>query len=248
MSTSVATLTSTSKLPGRRYDRVFFPIMSVLILATVFLGFARTYYLAGLIHAPLPSWIIHVHGAIFSTWIILLCIQTGLVSARRVDLHKKLGLFAFGLSCVMVVFGLLAARNSLLRGFSPPGFPLPAQTFFVIPVSDIFMFATLIYFGWALRTNSSVHKRLMIVATVSILDAAIDRWPFAYIQHGHIGADLTVFSFLFLLMFYDLWSTHKIQRATLWASIFVIVVEEIRVPLATTHLWLRFADLVAGKA
>jgi hypothetical protein len=247
MSTTVATLPAASRLPGRRYDRVFFLTMSLLILAAVFLGFARTYYLAGLVHAPLPSWIIHVHGAIFSTWIILLLVQTSLVSAGRVDIHKKLGLFAFGLSCVMVVFGLMAARNSLLRGFVPPGFPMSAQTFFVIPVTDIFMFATLIYFGWALRTNSSAHKRLMIVATVSILDAAIDRWPFAYIQHGHIGADLTVFSFLFLLMFYDLWSTHKIQRATLWASVFVIVIEEIRVPLATSHLWIRFADLVAGK-
>jgi len=221
--------------------------MSALILAAVFIGFARTYYLAGLVHAPLPSWIIHVHGAIFSTWIILLCMQTGLVSARRVDIHKKLGLFAFGLSCVMVVFGLMAARNSLLRGFVPPGFPMAAPTFFIIPVTDIFMFATLIYFGWALRTNGSVHKRLMIVATVSILDAAIARWPFAYIHNGHVGADLTCFSFLFLLMFYDLWSTHKIQRVTLWASIFVIVVQEIRVPIGMTHLWLRFADLVAGK-
>src|SRR6201986_4304209 len=137
MSPSVATLASASKLPGRRYDRVFFPIMSVLILGAVFIGFARTYYLAGLIHAPLPSWIIHVHGAIFSTWIILLCIQTGLVSARRVDLHKKLGLFAFGVSCVMVIFGLLAARDALVRGFVPPGFPLPAQTFFVVPFSDM---------------------------------------------------------------------------------------------------------------
>src|ERR1700753_841809 len=117
MSTSAVTVSSASKLPGRRYDRVFFPIMSALILGAVFLGFARTYYLAGLIHAPLPSWIIHVHGAIFSTWIILLCVQTGLVSARRVDLHKKLGLLAFGVSCVMVLFGLLAARNSLMRGF-----------------------------------------------------------------------------------------------------------------------------------
>jgi hypothetical protein len=48
-------------------------------------------------------------------------------------------------------------------------------------------------------------------------------------------------------MFYDLWSTHKIQRATLRASIFVIVVSEIRVPIGATHLWLRFAGLVAGK-
>jgi hypothetical protein len=233
-------------LPGRRYDRVFFPIMAALILVTVFIGFARTYYLAGLIHAPLPSWIIHVHGAIFSSWIILLIVQIGLVSARRVDLHKKLGLFGFGLSCLMVLFGLLAARNSLIRGFTFAG--LDPRTFFVVPVTDIFVFATLIYFGWALRTNSATHKRLMMLATVALLDAAIARWPFAFIQTGpHIFADLCCYAFLLLLTGYDLWSTHKLHKATLWGSILIIVVQQLRIPFALTHLWLRFADMVLGK-
>jgi hypothetical protein len=46
--------------PGRRYDHVFFSGMAVLILASVFLGFAHSYYLAGVFHAPLPSRIIHI--------------------------------------------------------------------------------------------------------------------------------------------------------------------------------------------
>ena len=39
-------------LPGRRYDHYFFSGMALLMLATVFEGFARTYYLAGVLHAP----------------------------------------------------------------------------------------------------------------------------------------------------------------------------------------------------
>jgi hypothetical protein len=247
MSTSAVTFSSAPILPGRRYDRVFFPIMAGLILATVFLGFAKTYYLAGLIHAPLPSWIVHVHGALFSSWIILLSVQIGLVSARRVDLHKKLGLFGFGLACLMILFGLLAARNSLTRGFSPiPG--VDARTFFVVPVTDIFIFATLIYFSYKLRTDSAAHKRLIMISTVALLDAAVARWPFAFIRTGpHVLADLCVYSFLFLLAGYDLWSTHKVHRATIWASLFLIVVEQIRIPLAMSPPWLRFADIIAGK-
>src|SRR3978361_75468 len=112
MATTAATLPVTRPLPGRRYDRVFFPILCTLILITVFIGFAKTYFLAGMLRAPLPSPLIHIHGAIFTSWIILLIVQTGLVSARRVDLHRKLGLFGFGLACVMVVFGLLASVNA----------------------------------------------------------------------------------------------------------------------------------------
>jgi hypothetical protein len=247
MSVTVAALPSAARLPGRKYDRVFFPVMSALILATVFIGFARSYYLAGVFRAPLPSWIVHVHGALFSSWIILLCVQTGLVAGRRLDLHKKLGLFGFGLACVMVPFGLLAARGSMARGFAPPGFPLGARTFFVVPVSAMFLFVTLVYLGWALRTNSVAHKRLMTIATISMLNAAIARWPFAYIHTGHVPADLTLFAFLLLIALYDLWSTHKVQRVTIWASLFVIVVQEAAVPFATTHVWLRFTDMVLGK-
>src|SRR5438876_11241063 len=76
-------------LPGRRYDHLFFSAMALLILATVFVGFARTYYLAGVFHAPLPSLIIHLHGAAFSCWVLLLVTQTSLVSAGRVDIHRR---------------------------------------------------------------------------------------------------------------------------------------------------------------
>src|SRR6478752_4986772 len=84
----------------RRTDRYFFAGMALLILGSVFLGFAKTYFLAGVFNAPLPSWIIHVHGGAFSSWILFLLLQTLLVSSGRVDLHRKLGLAGFGLACV----------------------------------------------------------------------------------------------------------------------------------------------------
>jgi hypothetical protein len=107
MVTAVARPSSVTKepraLPGRRYDHLFFSGMSLLILATVFVGFARTYYLAGVFHAPLPSLTIHLHGAAFTCWILLLVTQTSLVAAGRVDIHRKLGIAGFLLACVMVI-------------------------------------------------------------------------------------------------------------------------------------------------
>jgi hypothetical protein len=73
-------------LPGRRYDHVFFSGMALLILLTVFCGFARTYYLAGIFRAPLPSFVVHLHGAAFSCWILLLV--ASLIAAGRVDIHS----------------------------------------------------------------------------------------------------------------------------------------------------------------
>jgi hypothetical protein len=59
--------------------------MATLILATVFLGFAKSYFLKGMFWAPLPNWVIHVHGAAFTLFIFLLILQTSLVSAGRLD-------------------------------------------------------------------------------------------------------------------------------------------------------------------
>jgi len=95
----------------RQYDNYFFSAMALLILATAFVGFARTYFLAGVFRAPLPNLLIHIHGAVFSSWILLLIAQTALVSAGRVDIHRRLGLVGFGLACLMVTLGVLAASN-----------------------------------------------------------------------------------------------------------------------------------------
>ncbi len=179
---------------GRRSDDVFFSGMALLILATVLVGFARTYFLAGVFRAPLPSVIIHIHGAIFSSWILLLVAQISLVSAGRVDIHRRLGLIGFGLACLMVIMGFLAATNSLARGFAP-------------------------------------------IATIALMDAPTGRPPFAAIT-GHPYMDgAFVWLFLLLVVAYDLWSTRKVHRATIWAGLFVIIVEQLRFPIGMTSAW-----------
>jgi hypothetical protein len=67
---------------GHRFDDFFFSAMALLILTTVFVGFARTYFLAGIFRAPLPSLVVHIHGAVFSSWILFLIAQISLVSCR----------------------------------------------------------------------------------------------------------------------------------------------------------------------
>jgi len=213
--------------------------MAGLVLATVFIGFARTYYLAGMIHATLPSVIIHLHGAAFSCWILVLVAQTSLVAAGRVDLHRRLGVFGFLLACAMVVLGVLAGTDSLARGFAPSG--LDAPTFYVVPITDMLIFSTLIFFAFRNRSNPATHKRLILIATIGLMIAAVARWPFAPVYRNPIAAALVTYLFLLLLVGYDLWSIRKVHRATLWAGTFLIVVQQIRVPIAKTAAWHAFA-------
>jgi FtsH-binding integral membrane protein len=232
-------------VPRRRFDHVFFPTMSLLILATVFWGFARTYYLAGVFLAPLPALIIHLHGAAFTCWILLLVTQTSLVSAGRTDIHRRLGIAGFFLACLMVILGVLAATNSLVRNAAPPG--LDPKVFYVIPLGDMFIFSTLIFFAFRFRSNPSAHKRLIYVGTVALMIAAIARWPI-WSHRDPITATLTSYIFLVILVAYDLWSTRKVHRATIWAGTFLIVVQQIRIPIAKTAAWHAFATWVQSFA
>jgi hypothetical protein len=225
--------------PGRRYDNRFFSVMIGLLLATVFVGFARTYFLAGVFRAPLPNKLLHVHGAVFTCWMLLLIVQTSLVSARRVDIHRKLGLAGFGLACLMVALGLLAATDAVYRNVAPlPG--LDAKIFYTIPMGGVLVFSVLIYFAYRMRRDPAAHKRLILVATISIMDAAIDRWPLAFIHHHHMN-EWVHYAFLLPIVVYDLWSTGKVQRVTVWAGLFVIIVLQLRIPVGQTAAWQAFA-------
>lgn len=232
---------------GKRWDRFFFPGMALLILGTVFLGFAKTYFLAGVFRAPLASWILHVHGAAFSSWILLLIVQTSLVAAGRVDVHRRLGLAGFGLASLMILLGTLAGFDSLRRGFG--GFANDPKLFFIIPLTDMLAFGTLIFFAFRARSNPPAHKRLVLIATIALMDAAVARWPFAFIQKTPFWVtELCTYAFLVLLVAYDLWSTGKVHRVTLLASAFLIFVQRVRLPIGDTAAWHVFATWAQNLA
>jgi hypothetical protein len=231
----------TAKLPGRRFDHVFFTGMALVMLVTVFVGFAHTYYLAGLFRAPLPSRIIQIHGAVFSCWILLLVAQTSLVSAGRVDIHQRLGVAGFFLGCLMIVLGVMAATDSLARG-APAG--RDPQMFFIIPITDILLFAVPLYFAFRTRLDPPTHKRFIYIATIALLTPAIARLPFAFVFRKSSVVALLADGFVLALVGYDLWSTRRIHRATLWAGSLLIFVLQIRVPIGNTAAWHAFAASV----
>jgi FtsH-binding integral membrane protein len=233
-------------LPGRRFDHCFFSGTAWLMLASVLLGFGPTYYLAGVFHAPLPSRIIHIHGAVFSCWILLLLVQNSLAWAGRVDIHRKLGLAGFLLACLMVVVGWMAATDRLARGTAPPG--SDTYFFYIVPMTDMVIFGTLIFFAFRVRRDPSAHKRIIYIATVGVLIAAIARFPLSWLFHNAAHAAMASYAFLLLLAAYDVWSTRKLHRATLWAGTFLVFVQQIRLPIGKTAAWHAFAAWVQSVA
>jgi hypothetical protein len=228
-------------------DNVFFSGMAAVALITVLVGFSRTYFLAGLFRAPLPNLLVHIHGAAFTLWIILFITQVSLVTARRADLHRRLGLLGFVLAIVMIVLGTVTASDRVARHVAQPGADTveEVRAFYAIPLGDMLMFSTFVYIGYCNRFQPAVHKRLMWLATLSLLDAGFDRWP-VFDPYSLPVVHLICFTPLLLMMIgYDRWSTGKVQRVTIWSAIFILVVQQICYPLGRTAAWQSFAAWVA---
>jgi hypothetical protein len=225
-------------------DRIFFSTMVVLLWASVLFGFAKTYFLAGMVEAPLPNRLIHLHGAVMTLWMVVLFVQTALISARKVKWHMTLGLFGFALAIAMTIIGPIAATDSLRRGSAPLG--LDAKTFYIIPLTAILLFAVLAFFAYRLRRQPADHKRLILIATIALTDAAVGRWPVAILQTNPKLQDLVLFAFLLAIMAFDLATQRRILKSTLYASLFVIVVHLTRVPIGFTAPWHAFATMMMG--
>jgi len=153
-------------LRGIEVENRFFVGMSLLLLATVLVGFAKSYFLAGMVRAPLPNKLIHFHALFFSCWILLLITQATLISASRFDLHRQFGLFGFGLACGMTIVGVMAATDSLRR-IKMVG-SIDTRTFYAVPLFDILVFAVLVFFAYYWRHDPSTHKRLILIASITI--------------------------------------------------------------------------------
>src|SRR3954469_3869442 len=120
------------QLSSRRYYISF----AVVAALAVFIGFSRTYFLKGYFGAPSLTPLLHLHGLIFTTWVLLFIVQTTLVAARRTDIHRKLGLAGGVLALLMIIVGPLTGIAAAKLGHSPSP-AVPPLKFLVIPLIDI---------------------------------------------------------------------------------------------------------------
>ncbi len=166
--------------PERRREDIFFLLVITAILTVNLIGFAQTYYMAGLFRAPLPSALVHLHGALFSSWLLLLLVQTGLVARGKIRCHRMLGIAVAIVATMMTIVAPLTLAAALERhAFKTEG---GAAFTMVADVEGILIFAIFVIIGLFRRNDSIVHKRMMLFATIAILGPALSRWPFRFMN------------------------------------------------------------------
>ena len=251
--TLTAPVKTQQRSPGRAVRGKFFAGMSALMLAMVFIGFGRSFYLRAFLGYEALPLHLFVHGTVLTGWFIIAFSQTCLVATHRVHAHRRLGVAA-----VVVATGVVAVSVwTLVRIFAPGIDEFPNQAFPVL--AQLFAFSTCIVIALLMRNRSAVHKRFMLIASISIVPPAIDRLSllppldvfFASLFSGIsmppqvVVALISMPLLLLALAIYDLASMRRLHPGTIWGVVcMLLVAPAMSAAFTFSNAWSAFVRLV----
>ncbi len=217
-------------------DHRLFLGAAIGVSAIVFAGFARSYYLKSLFGMPALPLMLHVHGLVMTSWIVLFFTQTCLIAAHRVDWHRRLGMFGAALAVLVVVVGVIANVHAAVGAVLTP--PTHSPAFLAIlgfNLVDLLLFATFVSIAIVLRRRSGLHKRLMLLATLSMLGQ-----PFARVV-SNSTALLLVYLCVLICAAIDTLRHRRLHMAFAWGAPLLIVSLQLAYLGSQTEAWIRFA-------
>jgi hypothetical protein len=185
------------------------------------------------------SVLVRLHGAVMILWIALFVTQTLLVARHHVDWHRRLGVFGALLAAVIVIAdtATVVVASRLGGDHLPPGMAAPlflARSLFLLST-----FAILVGGALGLRRHSAWHKRLMLLATIIVLDAALARFISAYTSWG-IDAALVRDLLVLLCVAIDTLRYRRLHPAFVVGGLLVLVTDPVAQWAAATSAWARF--------
>ncbi|MBB3859831.1 hypothetical protein GGQ88_001092 [Novosphingobium hassiacum] len=167
----MATASISGTYPYTR-DQRFFVRMAVGMSAFIVFAFGQ-WALRGFVDAKsVPIWV-HLHAVAMLSWLGLLIAQTILVGAGNIPLHRKLGWLGLALVLTIAGLGMFTGRLAIEMHRVPPFFT--NAHFLALTHVEALVFPALVGAGIALRRRTQWHRRLMLGATVVVMEPAFGR-------------------------------------------------------------------------
>lgn len=224
-------------------ERQFYGRMTIAMMVVVFIGFAPSFYLRGLVHVPRPNSpmtiVLWAHGLVFTVWMLLFWWQTRLIAAGNRQTHMKLGLGGFVLAIVMLVLMFETAIQQIARATQPPFVDPLSWT--AVPLSTIPQFVVFLWFGWQHRRDAQAHKRAMLILALLMMEPAIGRFPiFQPSFIGQYAAAFIAWAMIVPLVIWDRRSRGELHWVTLLGLFVTSAVLLLRFSIWTTVGWHAF--------
>jgi hypothetical protein len=200
------------------WRQYFYFFMSLLIAATVVYGFSHTID-HNLIHAsPLPPFVLYIHAVVFPAWVVFFIVQSALVRSHNVRMHRRLGWFGVGLAVAIVILGAWTSISMVKFSIEQKD-PFNSTAFTIVQVLDLACFAVPFALAIYWRKRPEFHRRLMLIASCALLDAAFGRFPQLPLVFSPAGVD----ALICLGVIRDLIVERRVHKAYLYALPILII-------------------------
>jgi hypothetical protein len=197
-------------------DHRFYSGISWIIALVVIAGFSKALIRHEFDDSVLNSTFTRAHAVIFLSWIALFVTQTTLIATRQPLAHMRLGRLGAALVGAIAIMSIISTVLSFRHG--------EGKLFWQDPHAEVFAFLVLAIFGLIARHKRETHKRLMLIATVSLIGAAIIHLPF--VQRLHPQAYVFVQdSFIVAGIVYDVATRRRIHPAYLWGGLLLLATQ-----------------------
>jgi hypothetical protein len=247
-------------LPAREAARGFYVWISAACALIAFAGFAPTFWLQLAPGTFVGSSLLITHGILFSAWPLFLLWQTTLVSSGRTALHRASGVAGVSLATAMMCTGF-AVANAVLATRLSAGMGDAARAFHIVTMSILVLFGAFVAIAIATVKRPDIHKRMMLLATITILPPAIARLLFAVsvgigpgLRPGNgpprsvesvMSSALIADALILICILYDLRTRGRPHPALLIGGGVLLAVQLLRIPLSVTPGWYAIADWLA---
>ena len=246
-----------ARIAAQSATQYFYFYMALSCMAVAFLGFAPTYWLP-VARGSFPSMpVIHFHGLLFFAWSLYFVFQTWLAASGRIARHRTNGLIGVSLATAMTIFGFLAAVNAMKRS-AAIGQASEGIAFAIVPLSGILFFAVVVILAISATRRPEIHKRLMLLAGISILDAAVARWFLTFLAPpGPLGPPpvpvtippaFVAYLLLVAAMIFDWRTRGRPHPVYVYGGIALVAVKLLNWPISTTAAWHSFAGGILALA
>lgn len=239
------------------HAQYFYFYMALSCIAVAFLGFAPTYFVP-MAAGKLPSMpVVHFHGLLFFAWTLYFAFQSWLAASGQVMRHRTMGMIGVSLATAMAISGFLVAVNAMKRS-AAIGMTDEGIAFAIVPLSGMLFFAVVFTLAIANIRQKEIHKRLMLLAGISLLDAAVARWFLTFLAPpGAVGPPpvpvtippaFVAYLLLVAAVVYDWRTRGRPHPVYVYGGIALVAVKLLNWPLSTTAAWHSLAGGILAMA
>lgn len=165
--------TTFTRSTGRGYmaDQAFYTRFAIGLSLFIVVAFAQ-FQLFIAPPGPKPI-LLHIHGGLMLAWLGMYILQSSLISAGQVGIHRRTGWLSLGVALAAIGTGAFTGIHAIDTGRVPPFFT--DGFFLALTQVGTLLFAAVVGLAVVKRRDVQWHRRLMIGSGVLISEPAFGR-------------------------------------------------------------------------